>query len=123
MKIFVVGLGPGDAGEITAKTWDLLHSGRKVYLRTKIHPSVKALEEAGIKFETFDYLYNSVENFEILYESIVGKLIELAKEEEIIYAVPGSPQVAEKTVKLLQEKLLSTELEILAGMSFFRIIV
>lgn len=122
MKIFVVGLGPGDAGEITAKTWDLLHSGRKVYLRTKIHPSVKALEEAGIKFETFDYLYNSVENFEILYESIVGKLIELAKEEEIIYAVPGSPQVAEKTVKLLQEKLLSTELEILAGMSFLELL-
>lgn len=49
-------------------------------------------------------MYESAESFERLYAAIVDDLCELAKNSpsnEVVYAVPGSPVVAEHTTELL----------------------
>lgn len=101
-KIKVVGLGPGDMGSLTLETLELLKKGPTV-LRTEIHPCVQALKEQGVEYESFDSLYQEEENFDRLYEKIADLLIERVRktDEDLIYAVPGNPMFAEKTVEIL----------------------
>jgi tetrapyrrole methylase family protein / MazG family protein len=101
--IRVVGLGPGDADLLTRRTFDLLRAAPVVRLRTRVHPAANAFADAV----SYDDLYERAESFEALYESIVADLVELAHNEpggEVIYAVPGSPVVAERTVELLMAR-------------------
>jgi len=96
----VVGLGPGDAELITRRTFDLLRSAPIVRLRTRVHPSA----EEFVDVASYDDLYDSAVSFEELYQKIVADLIELARSApsgEVVFAVPGSPTVAERTVELL----------------------
>jgi tetrapyrrole methylase family protein/MazG family protein len=54
--------------------------------------------------ESYDGLYETAESFETLYATIVSDLCNLAKTSptnEVVYAVPGSPVVAEHTTELL----------------------
>lgn len=122
----VVGLGPGRAGLITRETWQLLQNAEHVVLRTKIHPTVAALDAAGISYETCDNRYEHAEDFEALYTSIARDLLMRAEHgEHIVYAVPGSPLVAERTVVLLREHAAehpSVDLRILPGMSFVEVL-
>lgn len=121
--IYIVGLGPGDPGHITARAWELLRSDRPKYFRTAVHPTVETVRAEGIRFESFDELYRKAGDFDSLYEEIVGKLIELSKEQDIVYVVPGSPLVAEKTVRLLQAEARRNrgKIEIIPGMSFLEV--
>lgn len=119
-KLTAAGLGPGDAGLITRETWARIERAEQILLRTRIHPTADALDAAGISYETYDAFYEDAEDFDELYERITDDLIARAGEADILYLVPGSPLVAERTVQLLREK---TEeggplLEILPGMSF-----
>jgi tetrapyrrole methylase family protein/MazG family protein len=96
----VVGLGPGDADLLTRRTFDLLREAPLVRLRTRVHPAAAAF----LDLVSYDDLYESAESFEALYDAIVRDLIELARrapDREVVYAVPGSPVVAERTVELL----------------------
>lgn len=97
--IRVVGLGPGDANLLTRRTFDLLRDAPIVRLRTRSHPAAGAFADAT----SYDDFYEKAATFEALYESIVRDLIELARnaDAEVLYAVPGSPVVAERTVELL----------------------
>lgn len=102
MMINIVGLGPGDKDALTIGALNALKSSEHVYLRTEKHPVVEYLKSIGIKFETFDSIYNNSSNFDEVYENISEKLIEEYKKYgNIVYAVPGHPEVAEKSVKLL----------------------
>ncbi|HEY5263283.1 MAG TPA: MazG family protein [Acidimicrobiales bacterium] len=96
----VVGLGPGDADQITRRSFDLLRDASVLRLRTRVHPAAAAFVDAA----SYDELYERAESFEELYAAIVADLIELARSvpgREVLYAVPGSPVVAERTVELL----------------------
>ena len=98
-KITVVGLGPAGAELLTVETVELLHSGAPVWLRTSRHPAAAGLDIAG----SFDSLYETLDSFEEVYSSIVAELIDLARGGgSVVYAVPGSPSVAEHTVELLR---------------------
>lgn len=124
-KIIILGLGPGRAGLITRESWQLLNSSSMpVLLRTRIHPTVAALEEAGVAFTSYDGFYERAEDFEDLYAAIVRDLLARARAEgNLLYAVPGSPLVAERTVVLLRDMApgAGVELEILPGMSFVEV--
>lgn len=123
-KLTVVGLGPGRAGLITREAWQLMQGAARLILRTKIHPTVAALDAAGLVYETFDSWYESAEDFAQLYQSIAAKLLHEAEQGDIVYAVPGSPLVAERTVVLLRElapQHPEVELTILPGMSFVEV--
>jgi len=98
-RIRVVGLGPAGAELITAETAALLAGDAPVWLRTTVHPAAEGIDAAG----SFDALYETLETFEDVYQAIVDRLVAEAVEcGEIVYAVPGSPNVAEHTVELLR---------------------
>ena len=97
----VVGLGPSSAQHLTAHTTEMLTSSPVVRLRTRIHPAADAF--SGVS--SYDDYYDSADSFEVLYPKIVENLVELASTSpngEVVYAVPGSPMVAERTVELLR---------------------
>lgn len=125
-KITVVGLGPGDIGSLTIGAVEKISSGNKVLLRTVNHPTVKYLDEKGIAYDSYDYVYENRGDFEEVYEYIVNDLVNKSKEfKDIIYCVPGHPLVAEKTVSMLieLEKNGSIELEIIPGLSFIEPVI
>ena len=118
--IEVVGLGPATLSLITKETWEKIRERKKILLRTKIHPTVKEIEDAGIIAESYDNFYDEAANFEELYKKIATDLITRGKSEDILYGVPGSPFVAEKTVALLREraKKEGVDLKIYPAVSF-----
>ena len=123
-KITVVGLGPGHAGLITRESWALMKQAEHLVLRTKIHPTVAALDEAGISYTTYDGFYEEATDFETLYRSIAADLLKKAVAwGELVYVVPGSPLVAERTVVLLRNMAQDTDVavDIRPGMSFVEV--
>ena len=104
-KITVVGLGPGSAGQLSVETMELLKNGECVILRTAVHPSVSRLTEEKVNFISCDNFYEEGASFEDVYGNIVNFVLEKAQTQDVVYAVPGSPLVAERTVVLLFEAL------------------
>lgn len=121
MKIEIIGLGSGDLKQMPIGIYERLLSASPLFLRTKDHPAAQELAEKGVSFVTFDDVYETSESFEETYETIVERLLEYArKEKHIVYAVPGHPLVAEKTVQILldAEKEKKVDVEIVGGQSF-----
>jgi tetrapyrrole methylase family protein/MazG family protein len=119
-KITIVGLGPGDPKLLTREAWDVLSNAAEVNLRTSEHPVVKGLPP-GLKVNTFDQLYQELDDFDSVYQAIVSKLIELAgRSEGVVYAVPGDPTVAEATVLALRQVAdeIGLSLRVVHGVSF-----
>ena len=114
--INVVGLGPGSKDALTLGTLEVLKGESKVYLRTQKHPTVDFLNSIGLSFETFDNKYDSFDSFDEVYEAIAKELVEIheAQQGDIVYAVPGHPLVAEKSVtilmKLCEEKNIAVKM-------------
>jgi tetrapyrrole methylase family protein/MazG family protein len=113
-RIVVVGLGPGGHDHVTVETRDAIANATHRYLRTAIHPSADLVPDAT----TFDHLYDAADTFDDVYTDIATSLIRAAGEQgEILYAVPGSPLVLERTVRYLREAD-DVELVVLPAMSF-----
>ncbi|MFS0661556.1 nucleoside triphosphate pyrophosphohydrolase [Niallia alba] len=120
-QIKVIGLGAGDINQLPLGVYrSLIDENKAVYVRTNDHPVISTLEEEGVIFHSFDSIYEKHEQFEAVYKEIVEVLLEKAKETDIVYAVPGHPLVAEKTVQLLIEKDKEgiVSIEIAGGQSF-----
>lgn len=97
-RITVVGLGPGDPGLLTEATRAAIARVGVRFLRTARHPSASAVGPAT----ALDHLYDAAERQADVYSSIVDTLVAAATEHgEVLYAVPGSPLVAERSVTLL----------------------
>ena len=97
----VVGLGPADADLLGAGAAELLSRPGRAYLRTARHPAADRVDAA----RAFDDLYESAVTFDEVYAAIVEALVAAAVDaapEPVVYAVPGSPLVAERTVELLR---------------------
>ncbi len=119
--IRVVGLGYADEALLPVEILQILKSGQPLWLRTEKHPVVSWMREKGIQFQTFDDHYEEQTDFASVYDQIVASLFQLAKKEStLIYAVPGHPMVAERTVKLLleQSEQEGVKVEIVGGTSF-----
>ncbi|MFN2189100.1 MAG: SAM-dependent methyltransferase, partial [Candidatus Promineifilaceae bacterium] len=67
MMITIIGLGPGDPGQITIEALEKLKTAAPLFLRTARHPAVNHLT-VGMQIKAFDYLYDSVASFDELYE-------------------------------------------------------
>ncbi|KLV22220.1 MULTISPECIES: nucleoside triphosphate pyrophosphohydrolase [Niallia] len=120
-QIKIIGLGAGDIDQLPLGVYrSLIDDNKTVYVRTKDHPVISTLKQEGITFYSFDSIYEKHNQFEAVYEEIVEFLLEKAKEMDIVYAVPGHPLVAEKTVQLLIEKDKEgiASIEIAGGQSF-----
>jgi tetrapyrrole methylase family protein/MazG family protein len=97
-RVVVVGLGPGGPDLVTAGTLAAIERHRHRFVRTTRHPSAAVVGAAT----AFDPFYERAASFDEVYGAIVDALVEAATEHgEVLYAVPGSPRVAERTVELL----------------------
>lgn len=113
-RIVVVGLGPAGADLLTAGTLAAIEHTPVRFLRTRRHPAAAVVGDAA----DFDDLYESSTSFEEVYAAIVEALAHAAAEHgEVLYAVPGSPVVAERAVELLlaDERV---DVEVLPALSF-----
>jgi tetrapyrrole methylase family protein / MazG family protein len=113
--IEVLGLGAGDLEQLPFGVYKKLMKADHVYLRTKEHPVITELVQEGFGFTSFDSIYEKHDQFEEVYQEIVQKLLEKAKAEQVIYAVPGHPLVAERTVQLLLEYGPKEDIDIIIG--------
>ena len=99
----VVGLGPSGDEHITERTAQLIRESATVRFRTVVHPG--ALRFGDV--ESYDEFYERASSFDELYAEIAEDLARLARESsegEVLYVVPGSPVVAERTVELLRDR-------------------
>ncbi|MDP3487328.1 MAG: nucleoside triphosphate pyrophosphohydrolase [Bacillota bacterium] len=118
--IHVVGLGPGNPGLLTLSAWETICQAEHVVLRTGSHRTAVYLQEKGIQFTTYDCLYESKGSFSEVYEAIVVDLLQRASSvSRLVYAVPGHPLVAERTVELLiaEAEKYHIAIDIIPGMS------
>lgn len=100
--VHVVGLGPAGLELVTRQALILLESGLPLLLRTARHPAAEELAGRGVAFEALDRFYERGESCRSVYVEMASYLAEKALAAgELIYAVPGNPQVAEETVSLL----------------------
>lgn len=119
--IKIVGLGPGAKDALTIGTLELLKSSPKVLFRTEKHPNVEYLKDQGIIFDTYDSFYEKYDSFDEVYKNIAEDIIEKhAQCKDLVYAVPGHPLVAEKSVTLLLKlcEENNIKVEILPAVSF-----
>lgn len=118
--LYVIGLGPAGLQSMTLGDYQLLKKAKRIFFRTINHPCAQDLLEEGIQAESFDALYDQEDSFEAVYEGIVTRLgQELEEFPEIVYAVPGHPAVAERSVQLIVDKLSSRfEVKIRPALSF-----
>jgi tetrapyrrole methylase family protein / MazG family protein len=113
-RITIVGLGPGAPELVTAGTRDAIDRIGRRFLRTTRHPSAQVVGDA----DSFDDVYDSEPTFEAVYGVIAERLVSAAAAEgEVLYAVPGSPRVLERTVDLLAADP-RVEVEVLPALSF-----
>jgi tetrapyrrole methylase family protein/MazG family protein len=113
-RIVVVGLGPGGHDHVTAETVLAAERIEHRYLRTAVHPSADLVPDAI----SFDHLYDSADTFDDVYVEITTALVSAAAEHgEILYAVPGSPLVLERTVRYLRDRD-DVDVVLLPAMSF-----
>ena len=114
----VVGLGPAGPDLVTAGTLAAVEAVPHRFLRTVRHPAASVAGAA----RAFDELYDAADTLEAVYRGIVEALLAAADEHgRVLYAVPGSPVVAERTVDLLDEAAAADadlEVEVLPALSF-----
>lgn len=117
----IMGLGPGAYEALTIGALKELKNNKNIYFRTEKHPTVDFLKDEGIKFKSYDHAYEKYDSFDDVYKYIAEDLITKIKDDEdLIYAVPGHPLVAEKSVINLIElcKENNIQYEVLPAVSF-----
>ncbi len=115
-RVTAVGLGPAGPSYLTGHVAGLMASAPRTFLRTSRHPAAAAL----VDVESLDHLYETAGTFEEVYRAIVEVVVAAAIEHApapIVYAVPGSPLVAERTVELLRQDA-RVDLDIVPALSF-----
>jgi tetrapyrrole methylase family protein / MazG family protein len=97
-RVTIVGLGPGGPQYVTQQTLDAISNHSHRFIRTTRHPSASRVGVAT----SFDDVYEAADTFADVYAEITQRLVAAAAEHgEILYAVPGSPLVLERSVRHL----------------------
>ncbi|MEA4845973.1 MAG: nucleoside triphosphate pyrophosphohydrolase [Clostridiaceae bacterium] len=124
-KITIVGLGPGDYRHLSLEALEIIKDAETLVLRTEKHPVVDRIRESGISFTCCDDIYDSGESFDETYERISERILDLCHEKgQIVYAVPGHPLVAEKSVELIMAKAgEDIQVRIIPALSFIDVIL
>jgi tetrapyrrole methylase family protein/MazG family protein len=113
-RVVVVGLGPAGADLLTTAAVAAIRRVPQRFVRTVRHPAASVVAGAT----SFDAVYDSSTSFDEVYARIVDALVEAATVHgEVLYAVPGSPVVGERTVELLRGDS-RVAVELVPGLSF-----
>lgn len=109
-----MGLGPAGPDLVTAEARRVIGEIPVRFVRTRRHPAAAVVGDAA----TFDHLYETSEDLPETYRRIAEALVTAARRDgTVLYAVPGSPVVAERTVELLRADD-RVEVTLVAGLSF-----
>ena len=116
-RVVVVGLGPAGADLLLPAARAALERVPVRFVRTARHPAVVDLASEGIDLEPLDLLYDRADDLDTVYAAIADRVVETAREQgEIVYAVPGSPTIAERSVELV--RAAGIDVELIPGISF-----
>jgi tetrapyrrole methylase family protein/MazG family protein len=116
-RVVVAGLGPAGADLLLPAARAAFERITARYARTARHPAIEDLASEGLAFEPLDRLYDASDDFDAVYSAIASYVVDEAHAHgEVVYAVPGSPNVAEKTVLLL--RAANVDVDIVPGVSF-----
>lgn len=123
MAITVVGLGPSGLEHVDPSTIERIEAADVVIVRTARHPAVDDLVTATggeVDIVACDDLYERFDHFDAVYEAIVERVLLASHDGDVVYAVPGSPAVGERTVPLLVERgrASGVEISVWPGTSF-----
>jgi tetrapyrrole methylase family protein/MazG family protein len=120
MTITILGLGPGNPDHLTRQAWHALIEASEIYVRTGQHPTVAALPD-HLSIHSFDDLYETLDDFGLVYETIAERIVTLGKRPQgVIYAVPGHPLVGESSVQAILHRAQREGLDVrlVEGLSF-----
>jgi tetrapyrrole methylase family protein/MazG family protein len=116
-RVVVVGLGPAGADLLLPAARVALERVPIRFVRTARHPAVRDLAADGLTLEPLDLLYDTADDLDTVYAAIADRVVETARERgEILYAVPGSPTIAERSVELV--RAAGIDVELIPGISF-----
>ena len=118
--LLIAGLGPGSPALLTEETRQLLEGATRIILRTRHHPTVTALGDRATSWLDCDDLYQQQAGFDALYASIAERVLTSAEAGPTVYAVPGHPLVAERSVTAILAAAEGRRLtvRVLAALSF-----
>lgn len=119
MNISIVGLGPSDISRVSGSTRALIDEATTVVMRTLRHPAAAEVAAARPVISCDD-LYDSFEEFDGVYAAIADRVLSLVGDGSVVYAVPGSALVGERSVRLIRERAAELGIPILVepGLSF-----
>jgi tetrapyrrole methylase family protein/MazG family protein len=119
-RITVVGVGPAGPELVTPAATAAIAAHDRRFVRTARHPAMSVVEGAV----SFDELYETGATFADVYEAIRDRLLAEAETGDVLYAVPGSALVLERSVELLREQadLGMIEIELVPSMSFLDLV-
>ncbi len=121
--VVVVGLGPAGPDLLSAAAraaFSTVPPEARI-LRTGRHPAAEAVEAGA----TFDHRYQAAATMDEVYDGIVDDLLgAAARLGRVVYGVPGSPVVAERTVQLLRMRAAAVDvaLEVVPALSFLDLV-
>ena len=99
-KITVVGLG-NNARQMTFEAAEALQNASRRILRTARHDAANWLVERELPFSSLDELYEQTDDFDRLNDIAAETVIRAAREEDVVYAVPGAADLTDATVRTL----------------------
>ena len=112
-RVTIAGIGPAGPELITSQVREAIEAHSTRFLRTARHPAAEAVADAI----ALDHYYEANDTFDAVYAGIHEAVVHASADGPVLYAVPGSPWVLERTVRLLTADP-RVEVTVLAGMSF-----
>lgn len=94
MEITLVGIGFGK-DDMTLSAYEAVKNCKKVFLRTALSVSGKAVLDRGIDAIPLDFVYEKSKNFDTLSKNLANEVLKASKTEPVVYLVDGN--VAEDT--------------------------
>jgi uncharacterized protein YabN with tetrapyrrole methylase and pyrophosphatase domain len=105
-ELVIVGIGPGPVEHLTREAVGVLLDAERIWFRFASHPVYAWLEAEGKAPRSFHGLYGIPQmKYRDVYRFIARALIHDTKRfGRVVYALPGSPHVFEKTTTLLRRE-------------------
>ncbi|MCL1600794.1 MAG: SAM-dependent methyltransferase, partial [Actinomycetia bacterium] len=103
MSIAIVGLGPAGIEHVNTSALSLIEAADTVVLRTLEHPAAAEVATSRDVL-TCDDLYDSLGEFDEVYTAIADRVLDAAEHAAVVYAVPGSAVVGERSVREIRSR-------------------
>ncbi|MDH3499743.1 MAG: nucleoside triphosphate pyrophosphohydrolase [Acidimicrobiia bacterium] len=117
--ITIVGLGPGTLDRVSTDTRQILFDAPTIIVRTLQHPAAEVLAQER-EVQSCDDLYDSADAFGEVYDRIAERVVSAAEGGAVVYAVPGSPLIAERSLDTVRAAARAAQIDarVIPGISF-----